>query len=169
MLAPTLFALAADDVSTCEAGDIFSILVKAHLECWGVIKASGKINAGMQMLRRTRRIEKTTEQLRILKNSWRKRMKDNLPSFLNLVRAHNLAKREGERMLNSISFRNNEKAFRSNPWHYAKSICKDRSSSEPLQCDRDEALNYFMSLFEDKGGYLNFPPWIKEVLSMPLQ
>ena len=72
--ASTSIRLASEEISTAEAGDIFSTLLKAHLERYEVLKESRRPSSGknIETVRRTRRIEKTSEHLRKMKNTHRK-------------------------------------------------------------------------------------------------
>ena len=103
----------------------------------------------------------------MLKNNARRRIKTNPTTFNKLARAHDLAKKANENMVNTRLFRTNEKAFRSNPWHYAKSIYEEKSSTESLQCSNFETHTFFSYSFEQKDDYPGFPPRIEEALPLP--
>ena len=120
LLAPITLGLSADELSPAEAGDLFSTLLRAHLESLNLIQPVNK-----RVLRRTRHIEKMTEELKVQKNSSRKLMKSSPHRFFNLVRAYNRAKKARDRWLEGYNLRKNERAFRKNPWHFAKSACKE--------------------------------------------
>ena len=56
LLAPIASSLSADELSPVEAGDLFSTLLRAHLESHNLIQLLNK-----RVLRRTRRIEEMAE------------------------------------------------------------------------------------------------------------
>ena len=66
LLAPIASGLSADELSAAEAGDLFSTLLRAHLESHNLIQPLNK-----RVLRRTRHIEKMIEELKVQKNSSR--------------------------------------------------------------------------------------------------
>lgn len=73
ILTPTTLQLASDDISLAEAGDIFSTLLRNHLEHYNIPKLSSKKQtSNSQPIRRTRRIAKVTENLRQMKEQIKK-------------------------------------------------------------------------------------------------
>ena len=163
LLAPTEFGLASNDISPEEAGDIFSSLLSAHLEKHNLSHPHSSSNA---LVRRSRRIERVTERLRQMKNSSRNLLKSSPAEFHQLVRAHNIAKKGCMKLSNQATLRRNERAFRSNPWHFAKSVCSERVTQEnALSCSSKDAYSYFSSSFNEVvDEYESFPPWISTVI-----
>lgn len=178
IIAPTTSLLANDDISPAEAGDSLSLQIKAHLENWKILKpprnspsCNNTPTCSASLIRRTRRIEATNERLRILKNSSRKHMKCTSSSFFNLVRAHNKTKKACVHLEKCRELRKNEKAFRSNPWHFSKSVCSSQHSTKDYShgtgCSQDEAYKYFSDSFAEKSGYSGLPSWVNEVMPVP--
>ena len=83
LLAPIASGLSANELSPVEEGELSSTLLRAHLESHNLVLPLNK-----RVLRRTRRIEKMTEELKVQKNSSRKLMKISPHRFFNLVRAY---------------------------------------------------------------------------------
>ena len=86
LLAPIASGLSAKELSPAEADNLFSTLLRTHLESHNLIQPLKK-----RVLRRTRRIEKMMEELKVQKDSSRKLMKFSPHRFFNLVRAYNQA------------------------------------------------------------------------------
>ena len=123
---------------------------------------SDRSSCSTNLLRRTRRIERAAEHLKSQMNRNRKMIRKNPKEFFN---SHNQAKRECDKLR---AIRGNEKAFRSTPWHYAKSICSDKNStSGNLSCSNSEAFNYFRKSFEDGNQYSGFSAWVEDVMLVP--
>ena len=127
--ASTSIRLASEEISTAEAGDIFSTLLKAHLERYEVLKESRRPSSGknIETVRRTRRIEKTSEHLRKMKSTHRKDRRLERSAFNSLIRVHNKVKKACDKLADERSLRVHERAFRSNPWQYAKKVCSDKT------------------------------------------
>ena len=165
ILSSTSTRLASGEINTSEAGEIFVSLCKAHLERYGILKESRQETT--QVIRRTRQIQKVTEHLRQLKNSERKMMRQNKASFNNLVRAHNKAKKMCDQLTTNSNIRVHERAFRPNPWHYAKKLCDDKTSKPHLECPSKQTFVYFAASTKDDGAYSAIPPWVSEVQTIP--
>ena len=149
ILAPTALKLSMDELNPAEAGDLFSTLLRTHLEHYNIIQSSDTSNTSM--IRRTRRIEKVAEELRLQKNPSRRLLKSSPWQFHNLARAYARAKKAVDQMKRNSSLRKNEKEFRKNPWHFAKSVCKECEGGESralMHVSSDEAFSYFSSSFE---------------------
>lgn len=169
LIRPTSLSLNSEDLAPSEAGENFGILLKAHLDSHGVTK--GKVQRSgisSSMLRRTRRIERVAEHLRLTKNQSRCYMKSDPQGFHNLMRAHNQAKKVCDRIQSGRSFRASERAFKKNPWHFAKSACaQPEKSVDSLACSADDAFKYFSESFQDEGSYMGFPEWIENLMPVP--
>ena len=166
ILYSTSIRLASDEISPTEAGDTFVSLFRAHLERYDILKNSdnGKVT---EVVRRSRRMEKVSERLRRLKNTQRKMRRHDRPSFNNVLRAHNKAKKLCEQLATDSRLRYHEKAFRSNAWHYAKKVCADSSNKPCLDCSPESAFAYFAENFRDDGGYSALPSWVANVQHVP--
>ena len=60
-----------------------------------------------------------------------------------------------------------EKAFRSNPWHYAKKVCSDKSQKPCLHCSPECAFAYFAESSREDRSYSSLPTWVSEVQHVP--
>lgn len=162
----TSACLASDDISPTEAGDTFVSLFRAHLERYDILKQSDNSKV-TEVVRRSRRMEKVTERLRRLKNTQKKMWRRDRPSFNNVFRAHNKAKRLCDQLATDSRLRYHERAFRSNVWHYAKKVCTDSSNTPCLDCSPDSAFAYFAENSRDDGGYSALPSWVANVQHVP--
>ena len=169
IVASTSIRLASNEINTAEAGDIFSTRFKAHLERHEILKEPKKPGSGnaTEIVRRTSRIEKASEHLRKMKNTGRKNRKQDRSSFNNLIRAHNKVKKACDKLADERSLRVHERAFRSNPWHYAKKVCTDKSPKPTLDCSQESAYTYFAEISRDDESYSVFPSWVAEVQHVP--
>ena len=164
IIAPFLFCLSANDLDTAEAGEIFSSLLKAHLEWCGAIKGKTPPEnpQSSHTIRRTRKIVKVTEDIRRLKNNSRSTLKRTPSAFHNLVRLHNKTRKAKDNLEASQSLKRHERAFRNNPWHYAKSACKMLNLQTELTCTCTEAHDYFASMVTDNSNYSSLSSWIEQ-------
>ena len=87
IISSTSFRLASGEISISEAGDTFSPLLRAHLERFDLVKPCQERGGTKDILRRTRRIERAAEQLRVEKNQSRKFRRQDSSGFNNLVSA----------------------------------------------------------------------------------
>ena len=67
----------------------------------------------------------------------------------------------------SRKLRAHERAFRKNPWHYARGVCSTKAKSEDLACSVEEAYTYFAGCAEDGGKYSGQPEWVSNVMQPP--
>lgn len=89
IIAPTSCDLASD-ISTQEAGDTYGIRLRAHLENHGIIKSPAHVKNDA-LVKRSRRIERVTDSLR-LQNRSRGPLKSNRKIYRNnMVRDHNIS------------------------------------------------------------------------------
>ena len=94
IIAPVATDMAAGYLSTAEAGDTLSFLVKVHLIHHEVIVSDDlSINYSRDLMKRTRRIEIVTEDLRKRKNISRKILKDQPHTFHQLFRSYHASKK----------------------------------------------------------------------------
>ena len=93
IISPVHAGLGSDDISTEEAGELFSQLLLEHLAERGVIKPPSDRNAPSRLppSHRPRAIVKLTRRLAKLKNQARRTFVHHPGEFLRLVRAHNKA------------------------------------------------------------------------------
>lgn len=140
----------------------FSFLIRTHLESWNIIKpTSGKGVAQCkdnQLVRCTRRIETTTEWLcmPILKNNTRKQIKDSPRSFFNLMRAHNLARKDSKKMLRAGKLRLTRESL--GRIHGILLTTCDKQPDSIWNYNVQSQRHYFNSSFEDIAkSILAFP------------
>ena len=114
ILDSTAARLASEELSTSEAGDIFSSLLNAHLKRFNVLKPPGHPtkDRSSEVIRRSRRIEKVAEHLRVMKNTQRKMRRNNKPSFNILLRAQNKAKQMCDHIASCSELRAHERTRR---------------------------------------------------------
>ena len=93
--------------------------------------------------------------------------RNNKPSFNNLLRAHNKVKQMCDHIASCSENRAHEKAFRSNPWHYAKKVCSDKSQKPCLYCSPECAFAYFAENSREDRSYSSLPAWVSEVQHVP--
>ena len=107
----------------------------------------------------TRRIEKVTDQLRMLKNSNRGLLKNQRPVFMNMMKAHlnNASRQIGK----------HEKAFKAKPWYYSKALCEGKSHCASLSCSSEVAFLHFSDITKASRYCNGFPSWIKKVMPIP--
>ena len=99
-----------------------------------------------------------------MKNA-RKQISSSPGTFLNSVRVHNkFVKLSGKQA--EISSRRQDKAFKDNPWQFAKSACSDsdKSSATPsFSCN--EAWDYFSSSFSNEtSNYQALLGWVNNFM-----
>lgn len=146
----------------------FSFLIRTHLESWNIIKpTSGKGVAQCkdnQLVRCTRRIETTTEWLcmPILKNNTRKQIKDSPRSFFNLMRAHNLARKDSKKMLRAGKLRLTRESL--GRIHGILLTACDKQPDSIWNYTVQSQRHYFNSSFEDSQVYSGLPSWIKDMI-----
>ena len=86
IIGPVHLRLCSGETKPAEAADTFAILLRAHLERF-LDRESPTSNRSI--LHRSRRIEKVTEKLKIVKKGLSKSRKSNPRGFFNAPRAHN--------------------------------------------------------------------------------
>ena len=128
-----------------------------------------QLAASNALLHQAREIEKAVNRLRALKSDLRRHRKSSPSEFFNACRAHNKCLKAQRNLEGSRSIRRHERAFRSNPWQYAKKACKgSRSHLEPT-FDVTTDFNHFKELFDvDRSySYITLPSWVREVMPPP--
>ena len=83
------------------------------------------------------------------------------------MRAHNKAKKINQKLTTDSKLRSHEKAFRSNPWHYAKKVFADSSNTSCLNCPPSQAYSHFTESFKDDGDYCALTSWVSQVQHVP--
>ena len=83
ILSPVHRCLASEEISTSEAADILSALFKVHLERYEVLPTPGTSHSISKVLHRTRRIDRVVQNLRELKNSSQRNIKNK--SVVNFI------------------------------------------------------------------------------------
>ena len=81
IIAPVHFRLCSGEVQPIEAANIFATLLRAHLERFEELNVA--ISGNKQLIHRTRKIEKVTERLKILKKSLCKSREGNSNSLMH--------------------------------------------------------------------------------------
>ena len=167
VIRPVHHRLSVGEICPSEAAEIFTSLLRAHLERYLDIQT--ETGNGRPLLHRTRRIETTVSNLRTTKNKLRKNRGTNPSMFFNALRAYNnclRAKRSGDR---TKSLRQEEKHFRQNPWAFAKKACNDVNNFDP-SFDKTAALSHFANTASrDRSTYSSMPSWIHEVMPAPTE
>jgi len=117
---------------------------------------------------RERQIVRVTKKLAQGKNALRRSCFRRSPrEFLNAVRTHNAAVRSQREFQQRQATQRQEKAFRANPWQFAKSACSLSSQLEPT-FSPTEALDYFSQSFSGvNSAYTSLPPWVLEYMPAP--
>ena len=170
IIRPVHLRLCSGETEPAEAADTFGILLRAHLERFTDQDSS---TSNRSVLHRTRKIEKVTERLRILKQDHSKMRKSNPRQFFNALRAHNkclFAKRLHD---HKNDLRRQERAFRENPWSFAKRACKDISADVEPNFSAAEAYNHFENVTSGTNSAYNtpekpgLPEWINAVMPAP--
>ena len=116
----------------CEAAVEFVSLIKDHLEHHDALRRPKSSPAlTTHPIHRDRAIVRLTKRLASLKNNSRKQFPSERSQFLNAVRAHNKALRAERQQQREKSGFKQEKAFRNNPWKFAKSVCNEPVKSSP--------------------------------------
>ena len=146
----------------------FSFLIRTHLESWNIIKPTSGEGVAQckdnQLVRCTNRIETTTEWLcmPILKNNTRKQIKDSPRSFFNLMRAHNLARKDSKKMLRAGKLRLTRESL--GRIHGILLTTCDKQSDSIWNYNVQSQRHYFNSSFEDSQVYSGLPSWIKDMI-----
>ena len=103
-----------------EAGDTVLSLFRAHLERYDILNHSDN----SKVVRRSRRMEKVTERLRRLKNTQRKMRRRDKPSFNNVLRAHNKAKKLCDQLATDSRLRYHENSLGSQAFPFARNCAR---------------------------------------------
>ena len=163
ILGPLHEALAAG-LHTSEAAAIFADLLASHLTQHDVLQGP---KPETQRNHRERSIIKLTRRLRELKNKERQSFRRRPKEFLNAVRIHHKSLKAAKRQEAAESGRRQERAFRENPWKFAKSVCNPSATADP-SFSAQTALTYFQGSFSDADStYTEFPDWIEDAMPPP--
>ena len=167
IIAPIHATLACDEVGVEEAAEIFSDLLSSHLQHHDVIRVTDQRDKSTT--HRPRAIVRLTERLAKAKNIQRRQFKTHPREFLDAVRLHNRVKKAADNATISRSTRQQEKAFRSNPWVFSKSICNPKSQTVP-HFTMEEGLKHFKPSFETSKDpkYSSLPTWVADVMPQPV-
>ena len=113
MLAPVSDGLNSDSITTTEAAEAFTSVLRDHLIHYNLLRDKVKATGP----HRERQIVKVTKKLAQAKNALRSSGFHRSPrEFLNAVRTHNAAVRTQREFQQRQTTRKQEKAFRNNPW-----------------------------------------------------
>ena len=166
IIAPIHYRLCSGETEPVEAANTFSILLRAHLERFEEPKSA--TNGNKQLIHRTRRIEKVTEKLRNLKKSLGKSRERNSSSFMHAIRAHNKLLKASRSYDQRKDLRRQERAFRENPWSFAKKACDGPRYNVVPSFNELVATNYFATILDrNNSNYSGLPNWVKEVTPSP--
>ena len=172
MIVPIHFRLATDDLQPTAAVTIFTSLLNDHLERHGQLP---KMNCDTRqkewanLVHRTRKIKKKiVENLKGIKNNLRKHPKENPRAFLNICRLYNKCFRGKRKLDQDHDVRSQEKAFRANPWHFSKKVCKGKTNQQQPEFDANQALAYFQTASTGDSHYSILPNWVETVMPAPL-
>ena len=157
IIGPVHLRLCSGETKPAEAADTFAILLRAHLERFLDRERPTMPTSNRSMLHRSRRIEKVTEKLKIVKKGLSKSRKSNPRGFFNALRAHNkclTAKRSYDYTKN---LRRQERAFRENPWSFAKRACTGTSADIEPNFNAGEAYNHFANVTSSTNSRYNTP------------
>ena len=171
IIAPVHLRLATDDLQPSEAATVFTSLLRDHLESHDQLPRM-RLDTGQEkrvsMVHRTRKIKRIVVHLKDTKNNLRKHRKKNPKAFFDACRLYNKCL-NGKKMLDhDHDVRRQEKAFRTNPWHFSKKVCNGKTNQEQPEFDANQALAHFQTAFAGDCHYTHLPHWVEEVMPAPL-
>ena len=168
LVAPVHTSLACDELGVEEAAEIFSDLLSSHLQQHDVIFSPNQPEqrTGPQ---RPRAIMRLTIRLAKAKNAQQSQFKGNPKDFLDAVRLHNRVKKAADNAAISRTTCQQERAFRSNPWVFSKSVCLPKSQTAPT-FTMEAGLQHFKPSFEAPKvpHYSSLPNWVADVMPRPV-
>ena len=152
-------------VDTSEASAMFTRLLHSHLGQLGILGDRGRSSGeGFAGRHREKGIIKLTRRLAKLKNIARRSFHAQPVAFLNGARVHNKSLKVARKTTQLRSARQQEKAFRSNPWLFAKSVCSPSGPPIVPSFSASICQSYFEKLFSGKGcSYFGLPGWVHNV------
>ena len=154
-------------VDTSEASAMFTRLLHSHLGQLSILGDKGRSSserfAGPH---REKGIIKLTRRLAKLKNIAHMSFHAQTVAFLNGVRVHNKSLKAAHKTTQQRSARQQEKAFISNPWLFAKSVCSPSGPPIVPSFSASICQSYFKSCSQGKvapilvylDGSITFPP-----------
>ena len=160
-LSPLHSDLAQDLIDIAEAGDVFSFIVSSLLSTCNPTPSHPR--GGLSGCHRPRSTNKLLANLAEKKNAARKQFQTDPGTFLSSVRVHNRCVKASRKSAFHKSTLKQEKAFRSNPWEFSKSLCCSKLSVEP-SFTSSKCFEYFQHLFSSDCGppYSCLPTWVKD-------
>ena len=127
IISPVHNRLSSGEVQPRKVAFNIASLLNAHLERHKILPRSPP--CGMKPsapIHRTRRIEKVVERMKQLLSVRRKNRKNAPSAFHDACRAYSKGLKAKRNLENSTNIRRHERAFRNNPWLYAKKCCSGK-------------------------------------------
>ena len=148
LIAPVHFRLASDDVQPPDAAAVFTSLLRDHLESHDQLPRTRR-KTGQEkwvgMVPRTKKIERIVKHQKSTKNSLRKYRKENPKAFLDVCRLYNKCFNSKKKLNHDVC--REEKAFRTNPWHFSKKVCNGKTNQQQPEFDASQALAHLQTTF----------------------
>ena len=163
IITPVHSALSSEVIGVEEAGEVFSEVLSYHLHQHNLM--SDKSFSRNQGDHHERSVVKLTNRLAKAKNLERRSIREDARPFLHAVRLHNRVKKASTNFTSFRSACKQERAFKKNPWSFAKSVCCSKVLVQPT-CGPEACFNYFKASFDISNGleYTSFPSWIVDVM-----
>ena len=141
--------MAQDLIDVTEAGDLFSSIVSSLLSTCN--PTPSRPRGSLSGPHRPKSTDKLLANLAEEKNAARKQFQTDPGTFLSAIRVHNRCLKASHKSAFHRSTLKQEKAFRSNPWEFSKSVCCLKSSVEP-SFTSSKCFEYFQHLFSSDCG-----------------
>ena len=145
----------------------FVSLLSTHLESYGLLKAN-KMPPTKKTNHKQRSIIKLTKRLAKVKTACRREFLSIPKQFLCSVRAHNKVKQAKDQYLELRATRKQERAFKQNPWKFAKSVCNSKQNLLPT-FSMSTCYEYFKETYSEiEVTYTSgLPDWVSQVMPVP--
>lgn len=164
MISPVRVLLNQGEISTQEAATAFSDVLHAHLHSHHQLKSSPNTSS-----HRERAVLRAKVRLTVEKNRLRRSIRSSPIQFLCAVRAHNRLCKATRAQDLSRSTKKQERAFRSNPWKFAKSVCMDGEHQIEPSFTMQAGLQYFQESFNAPHPvYSGLPSWCTDIFKLSL-
>ena len=163
MILPVHVMLNRDEISIQEAAASFSAVMANHLRSHNQLKVH--TDSALKVNHCERSLLRTKLKLAVQKNRLRRSIKSSPRHFLQAVRAHNRLCKSTRAEDMSRKMKKQEKAFRSNPWKFAKSACTSGEPQlEPL-FSMEDGLKHFQDSFNAVDPpYFCLRPWCTDFM-----